>query len=44
MILARMLWLIGWLARKVGLAVSWMGAAIKIGWDDARATRGHTEA
>jgi hypothetical protein len=36
MVLARILWLLGWLAGKAWLATTWVGVAILIGWTDSR--------
>jgi hypothetical protein len=35
-VLAAPLWLLGWLAGTVALAILWMCAAIKLGWTDSR--------
>jgi uncharacterized membrane protein YciS (DUF1049 family) len=37
--LAAVLFALGWVAGKIALALSWTGAAIKLGWTDARKRR-----
>lgn len=38
-VLAGVLWLLGWLVGKVCVATVWVWAALKVGWSDARAQR-----
>lgn len=37
---AAVLFAVGWSASTVVLAVVWCGAAVRVGWDDARRVRG----
>lgn len=39
MILAAVLWSVGWLAAKVALAALWVAAAVGLGWSDGRTPR-----
>lgn len=38
-VLAAVLWLLGWLVGKVCKASTWMWFAVKVGWTDARTPR-----
>jgi hypothetical protein len=39
LVLASVLWFLGWVVGKVWLVIAWSCAAVKVGWMDARTPR-----